>query len=214
MSATVNESLSADAGCGTVFDNQSQSWGTLLSLLTVTSNAAASCSSPNRILSTTGKATGSWNASQNGGQIKLNNIGWRSTANVTNGSAAANLATDYSYTFSANQNVTFYLRYDVALTSDTNNGGAGLNGFTVNLAGITSNLGIGTSGLLTYGLIGGDTYTLTIANDASASGIGGGVIDLMDGSFRFQAAPEPSSVILLGSGFLGLLATARRKFSN
>ena len=211
ISASVDLSMSSDAGCGSVSDSSSQAWGTPLNPLTAMTDALATCTHPNRKVETSGKLTAKWNNAKSG-TIKFKNIGWKVNNNVTSGAANANLGTDYSYTFSPNKDVWFDLSYDISSTGDLN--GFGLNGFYVSLGTSFTALPINTSGDLLYFLNAGDTYTLSIVNGANISGGIAGLTEYMDGTFKFKATattPEPSSLILLGGGVLGLAGTLRKK---
>jgi hypothetical protein len=212
ISASVDLSMGSNAGCGTVFASSTQSWGVPLSSLSASASAVASCTKPNRNVETSGSVTANWNNARSG-NIKFNSVGWVTNKNVSNGSANANLGTDYSYTFSPTKNDVFTLNYNIV--SRGNNGGFGLNGFFVTLNSISFLLPIDTSGSLNWTLLGGINYTLTILNEANISGGIPSLNEHMNATFKFSnqaATPEPSSLLLLGSGVLALAATLRKKF--
>ncbi len=212
ISASVNLSMSSDAGCGPVADSATQSWGIPLSSLTASPDALATCTHPNRKVDTSGTVTADWNNARSG-KIKFKNVGWKVNNNVTAGVSNADLATDYSYTFSPNKDAWFDLSYDI--TSSGDNGGVGLNGFYVNFDNTFTSLFINTSGDLLYFLNAGNTYTLTIENGANIQGSIGGLTEYMDATFKFRATaattPEPSSLMLLGGGVLALAGALRKK---
>ena len=212
ISASVDLSMVSNAGCGSVPDSSSQSWGVPLSSLSASADAFASCTHPNRNVETTGTVTANWNNARSG-NIKFNSVGWVTNKNVSNGVALADLGTDYSYTFSPTKNDLFTLTYNIV--SRGNNNGFGLNGFFVELNNISYSLPIDTSGTLNWALLAGNNYTLTVLNEAN---IFGGIPSLnehMNGTFRFSnqaTTPEPSGLLLLGSGVLTLAAALRKKF--
>ncbi len=209
-SANLDMTVSSDAGCGPVTDTGTDSWTGTPTLLMASADALATCIRPNRGVETRGSVGANWNNPKSG-TIKFNNIGWR-TRNISNGSADAGQGVDFSYTFVPNQNIWFGLSYDITGGGDL--GGFGLNGFYVTLTDFNI-LDLNTSGTLKWLLLAGNSYTLSIENGANISGALGTITESMDATFKFNAraaaVPEPSSLLMLGSGVLGLAGTFRKK---
>ena len=214
ISASVDLSMSSDAGCGTVTSASSyQDWITnppVLGDLTSSADATATCTHPNRKVDTSGTLTATWSANTKKGTIKFNNIGWQVNNNVGIGAANANLGTDYTYTFMPTKEILFDLSYDITSRGDLN--GFGLNGFYVTLTNFNA-LDINTSGDLTWILLPGNTYTLTIENGANISGSIAGLRSIWTApsSSPPSPIPEPSSLLMLGSGVLALAGSLRKK---
>jgi hypothetical protein len=217
-SAAVDLHMTANAGCGTVSSSQYEDWITnppVLGNLTSSVSAAASCTGPNRKLTTSGDVTATWTANTKKGTIKFNNIGWTANNNVTNGAAVADAGLDYTYTFTPTTAIDFTLTYNITANGN-NTTNAGLNGFFITLSGgnWSGLFGLGTSGTLTALLAANQSYTLTIQDDASISGNIAGAKSHMDGKFNWVAStpvPEPSSMLMLGSGILALAGALRKK---
>ncbi len=215
ISASVGLSMSSNAGCGTITSAPStETWVTnppVLGSLASTADALATCSHPNRNVETSGTLTATWSNNTKKGTIKFNNIGWKVNNNVSSGTANANLGTDYQYTFMPTTQILFDLNYNTSSRGDLN--GFGLNGFYVTLNNTFTPVTINTSGDLTWILLPGNTYTLSIVNGANISGGIAGLKEFMDGTFKFTASPvpEPSSLLMLGSGVLALAGALRKK---
>ena len=208
-SANLDMVASSNAGCGTVMDTGTDSWTGTPALLMASADAIATCTGPNRGVETRGAVGANWNSPKQG-IIKFNNVGWR-TRNVSSGTADATGGVDFSYTFTPNQDIWFRLNYDITGGGDL--GGFGLNGFYVTLTDFNV-LNLNTSGNLTWLLLGGNSYTLTIENGANISGALGTITESMDANFDFNSravVPEPSSLLMLGSGVLALAGTLRKK---
>jgi PEP-CTERM motif len=219
ISASVDLAMSANAGCGAVNDTDSSSWGTPLSTLMASTSAAATCTGPRRTVTTSGDLEATWSANTKKGKIIFKNVGWTANANVTSGSANADLGTDYTYTFQPTTEIQFDMDYLVK-ANNNNTSNFGLNGFYVNLAGNTSIwsylFAVGDSGTLTAILLPSQVYTLTIENGANISGFLAGAKEHMDGRFNWSATPvpEPSSMLLMGSGILALAGALRKKMNR
>jgi len=212
VSASLDLSMASNAGCGSILSSSTQAWGVSLSSLSVSADADAHCTGPTRNVETTGTVTANWNNARSG-NIKFNSVGWVTNKNVSNGTALADLGTDYSYTFSPTKLDVFTLTYNIV--SRGNNGGFGLNGFFVDLNNISYFLPIDTSGTLNWTLPAGSNYTLTILNEANIIGGIASLNEHMNGTFKFSnqaATPEPSGLLLLGSGVLAVAAALRKKF--
>ena len=213
ISSQVFMEATSNAGCGDVTNNDGQSQGNTINDLTATASATATCTHPNRRVVSGGKVTAVWN-NDSKGAVRFRNVGW-DTKNITDGYANPDNGLDYTYTFLAKKDSIFDVNYDITGTGDL--GGFGLNGFEVDLNGIGQFLDVNTSGDLIWNLVAGDTYTLLIKNDANIQGALGTISESMDGTFKFSAklaTPEPSSLLLLGSGMLGLAGVVRKKFSR
>ncbi|EHR71515.1 GC-motif protein sorting domain protein [Burkholderiales bacterium JOSHI_001] len=70
-------------------------------------------------------------------------------------------------------------------------------------------------GIFTAGLTAGQTYTVSLANNANVAGDNGSTLHgAMNGQFNWhieqQAVPEPGSAALAALALLALLATRRR----
>ena len=217
ISASADLSMSANAGCGLVSASDPQSWGTALSTLMSSVTSVAQCSSPNRKVTTSGDLEATWTNNTKKGKIIFRNIGWTVNANVTAGSANADLGSDYTYTFMPTTEIQFDMTYDIS-ANNNNTSNFGLNGFYINLTGSNWGglYGVGSSGTLSAILWPNQIYTLTIENGANISGFLAGAKEHMDGKFNWvaTAVPEPTSMLLMGSGILALAGALRKKMSR
>jgi PEP-CTERM motif len=220
ISASVNLLMSADAGCGPSPSTPSyEDWvtnGPVLNPLNSVAAVTASCSKPNRNVTAEGQLAATWQANTKKGAINFTNVGWTANANVTSGAANANLGSDYTYTFSPTTEILFSMNYNIT-PKNNNMGNFGLNGFYITLTNNWSGLyGVGSSGTLTAILLPSQTYTLTILNEANISGNIAGDKEHMNGKFNWAATavPEPSSMLLLGSGILALAGALRKKMNG
>jgi PEP-CTERM motif len=215
VSSSIYLQMSGDAGCGGFTTNGTDSQvGTLKNLKVVLDQKGSCPTHPSSFVEVMGKAVAKWNNAASG-SVDFTNLGWN-TKNVTGGYAFDNQGLDFSYTFmTKNKPVYFDVAYDIF--GNGVNGDFGLNGFTVSLLGPSTYLPVdGTPGTLTWLLAPNTTYTLTITNLANIAGNLGTITnETMTGNFDFLAypTPEPASLLLLGSGILGLAGVIRRKRS-
>ena len=122
---------------------------------------------------------------------------------------------DYSYTFHPTTEIQFDLTYDTKWNGDL--GGFGLNGFYITLTNNwNTQMGISASGTLSAILWPNRVYILTIENGANIFGGIAGLKENLWGTFKFQATPvpEPSSMLMIGSGILALAGALRKKMNG
>jgi hypothetical protein len=149
------------------------------------------------------------------GLVTFSNVGWSITAGPNcnlNCGADLSKGLDYQYTFLSTANQFLNLNFDVFGSGIPNNNG--LNGFTACLNTTCSTDLLNTSGSNKYFLAAGQTYTLNLKNNAAISIQGAGIYDAeMNAQFLFftTPVPDPPSLLLFGTGLIGIAATLRKK---
>ncbi|MFB2977782.1 hypothetical protein [Microseira sp. BLCC-F43] len=202
------------------FDSQS---GTV-NLLSASVKALATSS--NKSVTTTAEATAEWfNNSQ--GSINFSNIGWDIEGPVSGSTVAG---ANWFYSFTANENGTFILDFNVTGFSTSSLGTFGLNGWIFEWSGLGGNEEIGdsTNAFPNFPILGtikrtvetSLTYTVGLrdrgANIASTALIGASGVGSSKRSgifeWRINAAPKPASIpeppSTLGILALGALGTS------
>ncbi len=183
------------------------------------------------LLTVIGQGQASGNA--NSGSIHFQNYGWTLSApSPVDAVQSVRLnqgGPDWSYTFKADNAGTFTLDYDVFLTAGSGNA-FGLQGWGIGWSGSGGGFFPGTafsptaSGSFVRSLIAGETYTVSLANNANVSTSGsfnpeaGKEASRMNGNFVYNivdsAVPEPASWAMMICGFGLVGASLRRRNVN
>src|SRR5215471_10529596 len=97
ISSNIFLQMSANAGCGDLTVNSSDSQVGKIKNLKASIGATTSCTGPKTRVNVTGEVKAKWNNAADG-TVDFVNLGWK-TKNVTSGYANDNEGLDYSYTF-------------------------------------------------------------------------------------------------------------------
>ncbi|MDZ8109325.1 MAG: hypothetical protein RM338_27365 [Nostoc sp. DedQUE12a] len=190
----------SDAGGGLITDIDSDSQ--LATVNPLSASVSAFATSGEASVLSQAKGTATWIDSSQG-VVNLTDIGWNTVA-VNSGSAQLFSGFDWSYEFISDATGFFTLDYDISSSgTDT----FGLNGFNFDWSGPEGGtfFDLDTSGTLQRAILAGESYIVTIRNQANIVGGLGTREAFMDGTFKWKidtataSVPESNTV-------LGLLA--------
>lgn len=217
----------SEAGSAVVEDSDLDSQSGTVNQLTASVRALATSSDKSIVTMAEGAAE--WlNSSQ--GSVNLSNIGWEIDGPV---SGSTIVGANWFYSFTAHENGTFLLDFDVRGFGTSSLNTFGLNGWIFEWSGLEGNEEIGDStdafpdfpisGTIKRTVQTGLTYTVGLrdrgANVASTSlgGISGVDSSKRSGVFewRVSSTPEPTSILsFLALGTLGASSALKRKLKQ
>lgn len=209
VSSSLSLQAESDAGNGLVTDIDSDSQLNTLNSLSASVSAFATFGGASVLSTATGTAT--WTDSSQG-VVNLTDLGWETVA-VDSGSAQLFNGLDWSYEFISDATGFFTLEYDISGSgTDT----FGLNGFNFNWSGAEGGgfLNLNSSGTLSREILAGESYVVSLRNQAN---IFGGLATreaFMDGTFKWKIASVPEPTTTLGLLTAGTFGVALRRKSK
>ncbi|MDF5711139.1 MAG: hypothetical protein PUP90_26565 [Nostoc sp. S4] len=203
ISSSLRLQAESDAGSGLITDIDSD--GQLSTVNPLSASVSAFATSGEASVLSQAKGTATWIDSSQG-VVNLTDIGWKTVA-VNSGSAALFNGLDWSYQFISDATGFFTLNYDI---SGSGTDKFGLNGFNFDWSGVEGGDFFGldisdTSGTLQRAITAGESYIVTIRNQANIGGGLGTREAFMDGTFKWKIDTATATVPECDT-ILGLLA--------
>jgi hypothetical protein len=218
LSASMNVTSSAALGSQFDTDDDADSWGVVLSPLSVSASSEVLTAGNQPGVKSGGTAAANW-VDANHGNVSFSDVGWTFyTAGPNGASVGSSNSRNWRYQFVAEGDGYFRVRFDiVSQGSDT----FGLNGFTVGLIGgpesfqgdnYLDSLDPAGSYSLEAQLTVGSVYTAFLALQSNVSG-GGARTAYMNANFDWSisAVPEPSTVAMLTISIAYVCGISRRR---